>query len=285
MKRVLTTIVFSVLCGCTNLGAVRDISSRLNNASANWNEVGADIARSCERQRTINPMLIDCLLEKRASDGLAGANNVLSGYFKALNSAANESNFTIQPGLSAATASVAEIPGINTDQVKAVSGLFGLIANLVTAKMREDTLRDLIDRGAPSARTVVTAMNDLVVPRLTGQLEAEQIQLTAQFARLIAEQRDRIGANPSALCAGSSASKFSGPGFLLTLEYCRRLTMIDKRNKALAEYAGSLKAADTALAELQSSRTRLKSADLAQRLYAIGSELDTKIAAVRKAFT
>ncbi|MDG2514071.1 hypothetical protein P7B04_15345 [Sphingobium yanoikuyae] len=284
MKRALAALCVSMLCGCTNLGAVRDISSRLTTASVNWNDVGADIAGSCERQRTINPKLTDCLLEKKASDGLAGANAVLGAYFKALMSAANESNFTIQPGLSAATASVAEIPGVNTDQVKAVSGLFGLIANLVTAKMREDTLRDLIDRGGLPARTVVTGMNDLVVPRLTRQLEAEKIQLTAQFARLLAEQRDNVGADPSVLCVGSQSSKFSGPGFLLTLEYCRRLAVIDKRTKALADYAESLKAADTALAELQSSRTRLKTADLAQRLYSIGSDLDTKISAVRKAF-
>lgn len=284
MKRGLTALCIFMLCGCTNLSGVRDISSRLTTASANWIDVGADIAGSCERQRTINPMLADCLLENKASDGLAGANAVLGAYFKALTSAANESNFTIQPGLSAASASVAEIPGVNTEQVKAVSGLFGLVANLVTAKMREDTLRELIDRGGQPARTVVTGMNDLVVPRLTRQLEAETTQLTAQFARLIAEQRDNVGADPSVLCVGSQASKFSGPGVLLTLEYCRRLAMIKKRTKALAGYADSLKAADAALAELQSSRTRLKAADLAQRLYTIGSELDAAIAAVRKAF-
>jgi hypothetical protein len=39
-----------------------------------------------------------------------------------------------------------------------------------------------------------------------------------------------------------------------------------------------------ALIELQSAKTHLKAKALAQKLYAIGSELDQRVAAVRKAF-
>lgn len=273
-----------ILSGCTNLGAVRDISTRLTDASTSWGDVAADVAASCERERTINSAIENCNLPARASSGIAGANSVLENYFKALASAANESNFTIQPGLDAATSSVSGIPGIKEDQVAAVSSLGGLLAGLVTEKMREDALRDLIDRGAPPARTVVRALDELVVHQMTERLTTERVQLTAQFARLIGQQHDRVGPSPELLCTGSTASTFSGTGFLLTIEYCRRLAVVDRRFKALTAYSESLKAAETALAELQSAKTRLKSADLAKRLHTIGSELDGKVAAVRKAF-
>ena len=284
MRRFLTTGVILALGGCTSLDAVRDVSTRLSGASATWNDVGGDIYGSCQRESAINTAIADCELEKKASAGLAGANAVLTKYFTALMDAANETNFTIQPGLDAAAASAANIPGINKDQVKAVSGLFGLLAKMANQALREAALRRLIEEGGPSAQTVVRGMDDLVVPRLGRELDAERLQLAGHFGRLILAARDPVGADPAALCSGPAASKFSGTGFLLTQEFCRRLAVLDKRTKALADYQASLGVADKALTELQSSKTRLKAKDLAQRLYQIGSDLDEKVTAVRKAF-
>lgn len=284
MKRIALAICIFALPGCTDLRAVGDISLRLKAASASWNDVGNEITASCERERTINPALSDCDLENKASSGLAGANAVLANYFRALGDAANESNFTIQPGLDSTTTSVANIPGINQDQVKAASGIFSLLAHLTTEKLRENTLRDLISHGAPPTQIVVRGLDDLVVPRLTRRLDTEKFQLTAQFSRWIGAQGDRVGPDPSSFCSGSGAAQFSGTGYLLVLEYCRRLGVIDARAKALLDYQTSLHQADQALAELQSSKTKLKSKALAQQLYKVGVDLDTKVAAVRKAF-
>lgn len=284
MKRFLTGVCALALSACTSLSAVSDVSARLKSASATWNDVGSEFAASCEREATLNPALADCALESDASSGLAAANAVLGNYFAALANAANESNFTVKPKLDAAASSVAKIPGINADQLTAVSGLAGLLVNLATNAIRERTLRDLIERGGPAAQTIVRGMDGLVVPRLGRRLDTERLQMTGQFGRLILAQRDRAGPDPSALCTGPSASRFSGTGLLLTLEYCRRLAVLDKRAKALADYQASLAVADKALTELQSSKSRLKSRDLAQRLYAIGSDLDDKVSAVRKAF-
>ncbi len=282
--RLLTGVCALALSACTSLSAVSDVSTRLKSASATWNDVGSEFAASCKREATLNPALADCALEREASSGLAAANGVLGNYFAALANAANEANFTVKPGLDAAASSVAKIPEINADQVTAVSGLVGLLVNLATNAMRERTLHDLIERGGPAAQTIVRGMDSLVVPRLGRRLDTERLQLSGQFGRLILAQRDRAGPDPSALCTGPSASRFSGTGFLLTLEYCRRLAVLDERAKALADYQASLVVADKALTELQSSKSRLKAKDLAQRLYAIGSDLDDKVSAVRKAF-
>ena len=111
MNRLAWALLIPALSSCTNLAAVSAISSRLTAASDSWNDVATDIAGSCQRELTLNPALGDCQIEKKASDGMVGANALLRNYFKALGDAANESNFTIQPGLDAATASVANIPG------------------------------------------------------------------------------------------------------------------------------------------------------------------------------
>lgn len=284
MKPIATSMCILVLAGCTDLAAVRDISSRLTVASNDWNDVGRDIAGSCQRELTLNPMIKDCELAQTASKGLVDADEVLHDYFKALMAAATETNFTVQPGLDKATTSVAAIPGIDKAQVTAVSGLVGLLVRLSLEKMREDTLRALIGEGGPAAQTVVEGFSQLVVPSLKSRLGSEKVQLTGYFARAILTQGDRVGSDPEALCSGSAASKFSGTGLLLTLEYCERLAIVQKREKALDDYDASLKAASKALAELQSSKTDLKAKALAQKLYAIGSELDDKVAAVRKAF-
>jgi len=285
MKRIAIAVSVLALAGCTNLSAVRDVSLRLTVASKNWDDVSGDIAGSCERERTLNPGLTDCVDEVKASAGLVAADDVLRGYFKALLSAATESNFSVQPGLDAATGSVSAIPGIDQGKVKAVSGLIGLLVNLAAEKMREDTLKELIGEGAPATQQILDGLlRQIVVPRLRGRLDAEQSNLSNYFSTAISRLGDPIGSDVPAVCIGSVASKFSSSGFLLAQEYCKRLAVLTKRRSALEDYDASLVSASKALAELQSSKTKLKSKDLAKKLYAIGAELDEKVAAVRKAF-
>lgn len=276
------------LSGCANLEAISDISTRLTSASASWNDVAIEVSSSCQREQALNSMLADCTEEKKASKGLVAANAVLRNYFAALGAAAKESNFTIQPGLDQASTSVGNIPGINRDQVSAASGLFGLLANLATGALREETLRDLIDQGAPSAKTVIKGLDDLVVSRLNRRLIAEKAQLDGKFAIWIQAQGHTVPAPLGSLCSKKSAVIFSaptsGPSFLLAQEYCQRLSILEARTKAITKYQTSLKKSEEALSELQSSKTKLKAKALAAKLYEIGSALDADVEDVRKAF-
>lgn len=284
LTRVLACFCGVALAGCADLGAVRDISSRLAASSQTWDDVSGDIAGSCYRERVLNPALVDCELEVKASEGLVAADRVLTEYFSALFAAANESNFTVKPGLDALAGSVGSIPGIDQVQVQAASGLIGLIAKLATERMREDTVRDLISNGGPAAQTLVEGLSRLVVPRLKARLASERIQLAGYFSKAILTQRDAIGDDVDAICSGPKASGFSPVGFLLTQEYCQRVTVVAKRQKALDDYQASLASASQALVELQSSSARLKEKQVIRKLYEIGRELDDSVAAVRKAF-
>lgn len=287
LKTLATLWCCLLMAGCADLAAVRDISSRLTVASKDWDDVSQDIAGSCQRESTLNSQLKDCQLEAQASKGLVAADAVLHEYFSALLAAATETNFTVKPGLDKLTDAVASIPNINEGQVKAVSGLVGLLVKVALEKMREDTLRELIGAGGPAAQSVIKGLSELVVPRLKSRLTTEKTQLSGYFARAILAQRDVIGSKPEdieAICSGSKASSFSATGFLLTQEFCQRLLILNKREKALVAYERSLDAASKAMTELQSSATNLKATALARKLYEIGKELDENIAAVRKAF-
>lgn len=284
LKPVFAGLCCLVVAGCADLSAVRDISSRLTASSKSWDDVSGDIAGSCQRERVLNPALADCQLEDKASQGLVAADRVLTEYFSALFAAANESNFTVKPGLDALAGSIGSIPGIDQAQVKAAYGLVSLIAKLATERMREETLRNLIGNGGPAAKTLVDGLSQLVVPRLKARLVSERTQLAGYFAKAILAQRDEIGNDIDAVCVGSKASRFSPIGFLLTQEYCQRVAVLAKREKALDDYHASLSAASKALLELQSSSARLKEKEVIRKLYEIGRELDDSLTAVRKAF-
>lgn len=282
--RTLLLSVGLALPGCMSLEAVRDASIKLTAASDSWRDVGDEFAASCARERLLNPTLVDCALERRASEGVAGATTILQTYFTALADAADEANFDVQPGLDDATASVANVPGINADRVKAASGLVSLLLRFANQALRERTLRELIGTGGPAAQSLIRGIDEIVGTALAGRLGTERTQLTGQFGRLILAQRDPVGPDPAALCTGPAAARFSGTGFLLAIEYCRRAAVLDERTAALRTFRESLGTADKLLADLQSSRSKLKTKDLARRLHAMVRDLDEQLAAVRKAF-
>lgn len=286
MRRVLLGgFALIALSGCADLGAVQAISSRLTDASSSWNAVGADFERSCERERQFNPALADCADQARATDAINAIDALLTAYFKALADASNGQNFTVQNGLSDLAKSVAAVPGIDAGQVQAASGLAGLLLDRWTEAARERVLARLIHQGAPEARELIGALRQIVPPALNSSLGAERDRTSFQFALYIAQGGGRVDRDPAVMCrAGPLANRFSGPNFLLALEYCRRIAIVDDRIKALVEYQASLATADKALAELDSSKSKLKGKALAEHLYAIGKALSDDIKAVNKAF-
>ena len=78
MKRLLATGMMLAISGCTSPDAVRGMSARLSSASATWDDVGNDIYASCRRESDINPVLVDCTIEKDASAGRVDVDAVLS---------------------------------------------------------------------------------------------------------------------------------------------------------------------------------------------------------------
>jgi len=271
-----------LLAGCVDHTAVRDISTQLTKATSSWGDVGAEIKASCQREAMLNPALLNCDSEELAAQGVISANSVLSDYFKALVDASSDANFTLQPGLDAATKSVANIPNVKKEQVNAVSGLVGLLTQLSLNTMRENTLLQLIDDGVPYAKTIINGLSDALGEPLLTRLDAEKIQLTSVYLKKIRDQRDVIDSDLASLCHNARAAGFSGTGYLLTQDYCHRLAIIETREKAVATYQSSLEDASKALTKLSSAK--LSDKDLAEQLNKIGADLDSKIDSIKKAF-
>lgn len=275
------------LGACTNLAAVKTLSTKLLAASDSWNAVGGELKASCERQQQFNPALASCATEAAASAGLVAMNGVLTSYFSALGDAAGDQNFTVQPGLDALTKSVGAIPGINAAEVTATSGLAGLLLRLATEAAREKTLRALIGEGVPLAKQLLTALDRTVPRSLQISLSAERDQMTARFADYIQRAGGAVAADPAAMCAkGPRAADYPvGSNFLLALEYCRRENDVQAKLESVTAYRKSLASAQDALDALASSKTKLGAKALIAKLYQVGKDLDTNIKAVSKAFS
>ena len=282
MRFIAMFICACFLAGCVDHTAVRDISTQLTKATSGWDDVGSEIKASCQREVMLNPALLNCDSEELAAQGVISANSVLSHYFKALVDASSDSNFTLQPGLDAATKSVANIPNVKKEQVHAVSGLVGLLTQLSLNTMREDTLRQLIDDGVPYAKTIINGLSDALGEPLITRLDAEKIQLTSVYLKKIRDQRDAIDGDLASLCHSARTAGFSGTGYLLTQDYCRRLSIIETREKAVMTYQSSLEDASKALTQLSSAK--LSNKELAAQLKTIGADLESKIDSIKKAF-
>ncbi len=286
----LTAIISSAaaLAGCYNLEAVRSLSGKLSGATATWADPSREFHASCLRSRQLGSGKDDCTIQKQATDGLLAANKILNNYFKAIEATANEQNLSVSGGVDNLTSSVAGVPGVNSDQVQAVSGLGALLARLALAGYRERTLRTLITEGAPPAHRIMEFMRTTVADNLASVLLSEKIRLTSLFADegYIPNFRSKIGGDPAAACNdGPIANRFTnGAEYLLALEFCRRQLSIAEKEKAIANYRTSVATSEDALRALQSSKARLSSEQMARQLYAIGAELDEQVREVRSAF-
>jgi hypothetical protein len=271
------------LGGCKNLQTVESLSATLVSASKSLDSVSGELEASCVRQQQFNPAL-QCTDPAQASKGLEATDALLEAYFSALGEAAGAKSFTVKSGLDSLSGSVSAIPGIDTQEVKAASGLAEVIATLFTEGAREKTLRNMIDNGAPHAKALVAMLRTRVPRALETSLAAEQDALTSQFDRYL---NGALGSNPEGRCASGprSADFGAGSNFLIALEYCRRLTDVQSKRAAISSYQDSLTNIDSSLDTLASSKSDLTAEQLVEQLRDTVNKLKANTAAVQKAFS
>ncbi|MEM7666640.1 MAG: hypothetical protein AAF250_12350 [Pseudomonadota bacterium] len=271
--------------GCTNLEAVRSISTELTLASESWETASGELHRSCEREYRLNEQLANCDLDRANAQGLADATEVLRVYFETLAAVAGEEAFTIDPSLSDLSGSVGSINGVNTAQVDAVGGLARLLVDVSLNARREAVLRDLIDNGGGNAQVVVDSLlKDHVAGLMRTRLQTERVQAINFYDDKFASADLPAGTDPQDYCRDRLPRSAPALQFLLVEEFCRHDTLLTEREEAIAAYEASLDDASAALTELRSNSAKLSSADLAQRLYGIGADLRASVRDVEAAF-
>lgn len=286
MKKLCILAVSTLaLSGCTSLEAVRDISSELTSASSSWKAAGNELYESCKRRYAINDAISSCATSKASSQGLAAATEVLRTYFATLGAAANESNFTIDPGLVALGGAVSGIEGVEETQVKAVTGLAKALSNLALNAKREQVIRDLIDGEGDRVLIVINSLlKDHVAEILKDQLSTERSALLLFYDGKLEQAGLEAGRDLRLICEDRLPSDRPALEFLIVQEFCERDALVQKRQKALDAYETSLDKAAEAMRDLQSNKAKLSGEGLARRLYAIGNELKTSADNVRAAF-
>ncbi len=273
--------------GCANFEAVNQTAGELVSASDAWSVLAKDFKGSCERRNLLVATardVSDCAQERRATDSLAATDKVLAAYFLALQQASTTSNFSVDPGL-ASVATVAEgLPGVQSGQVDAVTGLASYLAGLVTRGVEERTVKRLVADGAPRAEAVLDVLIAAVVPELENQYRGERRQTLAAFTSY-AQQSGTVLSVSDDACAAPAVRDFpTGVGYLLGQAYCTRIVSLQTKQAALASYKDSLMSARQTLVELQHGADDLTAKELAKQLGHDASGLKNDIQALKQTF-
>ncbi|MEM9500392.1 MAG: hypothetical protein AAF941_00970 [Pseudomonadota bacterium] len=275
----------ALTAGCTNLEAVRSISTDLTLASESWETTSDELYNSCRREYRLNHQIADCEADKANALGLADATEVLRIYFETLAAAAGGDAFTVDAGLADVTVSVSRISGVDPAQVDAVGGLARLLADIVLDAKREKVMRELIEDGGANAQLVVDSLlKDHIAALMRTRLQTERVQAINFYDDKFANADLPAGVNPQDYCRDRLPRNAPALQFLLVEEFCRHDALLTEREGAIADYEASLNEASRALTELQSNSARLSNAVLAERLFAIGADLRSSVRNVEAAF-
>ncbi len=213
------------------------------------------------------------------------ADKALSGYFNALQQVSDTKNFSLDSALGALGKSAGAIPGIDQSQVTSVDTFATFVAGLATGAMREKTLGDLINDGAPKAKAVVDVLQQVGVPALKTIYRNELTTTTSTFVSYVQSTGVAFDIGGNSCSAGPNAKDFTtGNAFLLAMEYCRRVQAITAKQNALNSYDNSLGSARTTLQQLIDGKDKLKDTDVIQNLLKDASTLRTDVDAMKKAF-
>lgn len=286
MKRLCIIAISALaLTGCTNLDAVRSISSDLTSASSSWKVAGNELYESCKRRYAINDKIQSCEMSKASSEGLAAATEVLRVYFATLGAAAVETNFSVEPGIDDVSQAVRGVELIEDSQVEAVTGLAKVLSKLVLGAKRERVIRDLIDGEGDRVLGIINGLlKDHVAELLQDQLATERSALLVFYDKQLQQAGLEAGRDLRKICADRLPSDRPALEFLIVQEFCERDALVQKRQDALDAYEKSLDKAADAMRDLQSNKTRLTGKEFARNLYKIGDELKASVEDVRTAF-
>jgi len=292
MRRRLSLLLSVTLSlgGCRDFGAIHDASAEAVRATRGWDDVAGELAGSCLRDSRFNPAIADCQSSAKAAAGTIAVDRLLAAYFGAIADVSNGRNFTVEPGLNDLAASAGAIPGADQGRISAAFGLATALSNLITGAARERAMRRLIAEGGPHAIVLIDFLEQYVVPALRTKIGSERDDMAVAFAGYIAAQGGQFPNPPEALCAapGPRVAQFGGAkggvNFLLAVDYCRRVAMLQREDKAIAHYTASLGAARALVTDLAGAKFKLKDRVLIETIARTAAELSEKSEAVRDAF-
>ena len=278
--RCLTLVVAALATGCTSPAAVTRYTKSATVVTAKLPDVTDAVSRSCRRTASYrlrrassdwygdDSIRVACAGRESALRTVGRANRVLSAYFAALESLAENKLTDYDTKIDALGSAVGEAADFDRKQVKAIEGLAKFASSRATDGFRRSRLRDAIAAQNENVQAVTGALHDI---------------LDRDFAQLL---ENDVAAQTSFYRAALTESAGTDPltAILVRDAYDERAAQLAERSAAVRSLAQALLTVGRGHQALYDSRNHLGGKKLLAAIASNARELDTAIARVNKAF-
>jgi len=276
----LTIFVIALTSGCTSPAAVTRYAKSAALTTARLPDVTDALSQSCRRttsyrlRRTSSEWFGDdslraaCVGRDAALRTVTRANRVLSSYFAALESLAENKLTDYDAKVDALGDAVGEAADFDKKQVKAIEDLAKFASSRATDGYRRSRLRDAIATQNENVQVVTDALHDILDRDLAQLLENDVAAQTSFYRAALAESSDR-----DPLTA-----------ILVRDAYDARAAELAERSAAVRSLAQALLTVGRGHQALFDARDHLGGKALLATIVSNARELDAAVARVNKAF-
>jgi hypothetical protein len=278
--RCLTFVAAALAAGCTSPAAVTRYAKSATLVTAKLPDVADALSQSCRRTTSYrlrragigwygdDSLRVACAGRDAALRTVTRANRVLSAYFAALESLAENKAMDFDTKVDALGSAVGEAGDFDRKQVKAIEALAKFASSRATDGYRRTRLRDVIAAQNENVQAVTSALHD-ILDRDFAQLLENDVAAQASFYR-------------TALAESSSHDPLTA--ILVRDSYDERAAQLAERSAAVRSLAQALLTVGRGHEALYDARNHLGGKALLATIVSNARELDAAIARVNKAF-
>ena len=278
--RCLTFIVVALAAGCTSPAAVTRYTKSATVVTAKLPDVADALSQSCRRTASYrlrrtgsdwygdDSLRLACRDRESALRTVTRASRVLSAYFAALESLAENKLTDHDAQVDALGSAVGEAAGVDKRQVKAIEGLAKFASSRATDGYRRTRLRDAIASQNENVQLVTSALHEMLDRDFAQLLENDVAAQTSFYRAALTESS---GADPLTAIVVRDA-------------YDERTAQLAERSAAVRSLAQALLTVGRGHQALYDSRNHLGGKKLLATIVSNARELDVAIARVNKAF-
>lgn len=279
-NRCLTLVVAALTAGCTSPAAVSRYTKSATLVTAKLPDVTDALSRNCRRTASYrlrrassdwygdDSIRVACAGRESALRTVTRANRVLSAYFAALESLAENKLTDYDAQVDALGSAAGEAADFDKKQVKAIEGLAKFASSRATDGFRRTRLRDAIAAQNENVQAVTGALHD-ILDRDFAQLLENDVAAQTSFYR-------------AALTESAAAEPLTA--ILVRDSYDERAAQLAERSAAVRSLAQALLTVGRGHQALYDARNHLGGKKLLVAIVSNARELDTAVARVNKAF-
>ena len=273
---VLTCLLFT---GCVKPTAVDDLAKMATQASqlapgvmsigydscvAEATDAQLAAVRQFDEHFHIDQTAIDntCKERKQTVDRLTKTFQLIVSYIQTLDKLASGGATTYDKSL---TTLVGEIPGLDSKQQPAVTGLAKLVVDAFEKHWRERQAAKAIEQAQPHMLVLTKMFEDQIPPFLQAMLDNETASVGSLYRQIVARTPE------------------TSP-ILLTGLYSGHTVLIDRSRAGIEAFRKVVADIQTGHTALFNNRNKLDALDAMQELFQTASDVQKQVAAMQKAF-